>query len=78
MKFWLDKGVDGFRVDSVPYLVEQADFKDEPVSQKKNVSSTDHDYLDHIYTMNQPQSLEIVQQFRDVLDEYKKKDGNTR
>lgn len=30
LMFWLDKGVDGFRVDAVPHLVEDSKFLDEP------------------------------------------------
>lgn len=32
LRFWLDQGVDGFRIDAVPWLFETVGFPDEPVS----------------------------------------------
>jgi glycosidase len=29
LKFWLDKGVRGFRMDAVPFLYEDPDFRSE-------------------------------------------------
>lgn len=69
----------GIRTDSVPYLVEHADFLDEPlVDSKAAGTELDHDSLKHIYTMNQPESYKIVKEFRDVLDSYTQKGGPTR
>ena len=41
MKFWLDLGVDGFRVDAVPYLIEREG------TSCENLPET-HDYLKHM------------------------------
>lgn len=49
LKFWLRKGVSGFRVDAINHLFEVPDLKNEPVSGRINDSSA-YDYLDHIFT----------------------------
>lgn len=79
LKFWLEKGVDGFRFDSVPFLVEDAEFKDEPISSNSDdYEPYDHDYLSHIYTMDQPETYELVYEIRRLFDSYKLMDGHTR
>nr|CAD7408191.1 unnamed protein product [Timema poppensis] len=78
MRYWLDMGVDGFRVDSVPHLFEDTEFLDEPLSHDPNALEGDYDSLVHIYTQNLPETYDMVYQFRAVVDEYKKKDGVTR
>lgn len=50
MKFWLDKGVDGFRFDSVQYYAENDTFEDEPTLAGYNGSNPLYDFLDHKFT----------------------------
>ena len=50
MKFWLDKGVDGFRFDSVQYYAENDTFKNEPTLAGYNSSNPLYDFLDHKFT----------------------------
>ncbi|XP_076288791.1 alpha-glucosidase-like [Lasioglossum baleicum] len=70
LRFWLDKGVDGVRIDAVPRLCENQTFADEPLS-----GATDNPnkfaYLTHIYTKDQPRTYDIVRGWRKTLDEYK-------
>lgn len=75
LKFWLDKGVDGFRVDAIPHLFEiQADasgnYPDEPLSGDCTDDPLKHCYLSHVYTQNYPETYEMVYQWREVLDQY--------
>ncbi|XP_055627744.1 maltase A1-like [Toxorhynchites rutilus septentrionalis] len=74
LRFWLGKGVDGFRVDAVPWLFEVADFRNEPVS---NLTSNplSPEYLVHIYTQDLPETVDMVYQWREVMDDYKTKNG---
>lgn len=69
--FWLDRGVDGFRVDAVPHLVEDSKFRDEPTKSEYNPSHPQHDHLEHIYTKNLDNNHKIVQEWRALLDKYK-------
>nr|CAD7397655.1 unnamed protein product [Timema poppensis] len=78
MRYWLDLGVDGFRVDSIPHLFEDTRFLDEPWTNKTGVQEGDYDSVEHIYTQNLPETYDMVHQFRAVVDEYKAKDGVTR
>lgn len=70
MKFWLDYGVDGFRVDSTPFIYENASLPDEPLSHAPNVTSDDYKYLYHIYTTDQEETYELFGSWRKFADEY--------
>ena len=52
LKFWLDKGVDGFRVNAAQFLLEAENFDDEPENSNynKNASDLTYDMLDHTLT----------------------------
>lgn len=79
IRFWLDRGVSGFRIDAVPHLFEipkdsNGRFKDEPRNENNN-DPDDWGYLIHIYTTNQPETIDMIYQWREVLDEYKEQHG---
>ncbi|CAH0775248.1 unnamed protein product [Bemisia tabaci] len=78
MRFWLDLGVDGFRIDAIKHLVERADFKDEPYLLPELEGSPSYDSQDHIYTVDQEETYEIMHDWRLLVDEYKAQDGKTR
>lgn len=69
----MDKGVDGFRMDAVMTIMEDIKLRDEPLSGKTDVLPTDEEYLNHIYTRDQPGTYEIIKQFRKHLDDYSRK-----
>ncbi|KAH8404060.1 hypothetical protein KR215_008725 [Drosophila sulfurigaster] len=73
LRFWLRKGVYGFRIDAVPHVFEvEADstgnWPDEPRNEYVT-DPEDYSYLDHIYTTNQPETIDLVYQFREVIDD---------
>lgn len=74
MRFWLDLGVDGFRIDAVQWLFEHTGFLDEPESGNSE-DPLMPEFLDHIYTQNLPETVDMVYQWRAVMDEYKKQHG---
>ena len=69
LRFWLDKGVDGFRIDAMIFLCEDQRFLDEPLSGLTD-DPNNYDYTEKIYTTNQPQTYDILPTWRKVLDEY--------
>ncbi|CAD7012686.1 maltase A2-like [Ceratitis capitata] len=76
MKFWLDRGVDAFRIDAAPYFVEKmfdnGTFPDEPVFDP-SISPDPSDF--RLYTMNQPENAELLYEWRSFLDEYQSVHG---
>nr|XP_018909322.1 PREDICTED: maltase A3-like [Bemisia tabaci] len=78
IRFWLDKGVDGFRVDTAWTFVEDNRWLDEPRSNKSGVPLDDVDSLVHIYTQDQWGSYEVAFAFRALLDEYTRKTNSTK
>lgn len=71
LRFWLDRGVDGFRVDAVAHLVEDDKFRDEPTRPGYDPLCPNYDHLDHVYTKNLGDNHKIVQEWRAALDDYK-------
>ncbi|XP_055536136.1 maltase A3-like [Wyeomyia smithii] len=79
IRFWLDKGIDGFRVDAVPFLYEveknsNGVYPNEPPSGQTE-DPDDFAYLEHIYTQNLPETLDMVYQWRELVDQYQKDNG---
>ncbi|KAF5298503.1 hypothetical protein FQA39_LY19224 [Lamprigera yunnana] len=60
--YWLDMGVDGFRIDIISALFEHKDFPDGPEDQ-------------FVYRNDQPETYDMVYQWRTLLDKYKQTHG---
>lgn len=68
LRFWMDRGVDGFRIDATPYIFEDERFLDEPLSGISDVN--DYAYTISIYTKDQPKNYELMKEWRKVVDDY--------
>jgi len=60
IRFWLDMGVDGFRLDVVNMLVKDRLFR----------NNRYRPFRKSIYNRNQPETCNIIREFRALLDEY--------
>ncbi len=69
MRFWLDKGVDGFRVDVIWLMMKDELLRDEPPNPEWD-GVVPHNSLRHIYTQGVEGIHDIIRQMRAVLDEY--------
>ncbi len=70
MRFWLDKGVDGFRVDVMWHMVKDAQFRDNPPNPDYKESMSPYDKHLQAFSTDQPEVLDIVKEMRKVTDEY--------
>ena len=70
MRFWLAKGVDGFRVDVLWHLIKDAALRDNPKNPSWNPEQPLYESLLPAYTTDQPEVHEIVHQMRAVMDSY--------
>ena len=69
MRFWMKRGVAGFRLDAVPSLFEDAQLRDEPVA-KPGKSSYGDPILTRQYTDNLPECNDVLREMRKVTDEF--------
>ncbi|XP_022171043.1 maltase A3-like [Myzus persicae] len=69
MRFWMDKGVNGFRFDALKYLYENASFLDEPFLPGMS-NASEYVEFDHIYTQDQPEIIDTVLEWRAFMINY--------
>lgn len=72
LRFWLDRGVEGFRIDAINHMYEDARFLDEPKRNVSGLPDDDYDTLDHIYTKNLLETYDVLESWRKLLDEHTK------
>ncbi|MFQ5584075.1 MAG: alpha-amylase family glycosyl hydrolase [Calditrichia bacterium] len=71
LKFWMAKGVDGFRIDSIYHLVEDDEYRDDPPNPNYVPGKDDpYNELLHLYSQGRPETLSSLNSFCEVLDEY--------
>ncbi len=70
LRFWLGRGVDGFRVDVMWMMIKDDQFRDNPPNPDWRDGQSSHGRLLPLYTADRPEVHEIVAAMRAVLDEY--------
>ncbi len=70
LRFWLNRGVDGFRVDAILCLIKHESFQDNPPVEPGSYWEAWGHLLEPRYTVNQPEMFEHVRLMRRVFDEF--------
>ena len=68
MRFWLDRGVAGFRLDAIPTLFEDPQLRSEPVLAGTNAQGDPN--LQEIYTTNLPKVHDVIRRMRTMVNTY--------
>ena len=70
MRFWLRRGVDGFRVDALRQLIKDDQFRDNPPNPDYLPGTSPYDKLLPVYSTDRPEIHEAIRGMRRVLEEY--------
>lgn len=70
LRFWLDRGVDGFRVDVMWLLIKDDQFRNNPINPGYIASSPSVHRLLPLYNSDRPEIHDLVATMRSVLDSY--------
>ena len=70
MRYWLRKGVDGFRVDVIWHLIKDAQFRDNPPNPYYREGRPPHEKILTQYSTDQPEVHEVVAEMRRVIDQF--------
>ena len=70
MRFWLDRGVDGLRVDAVQKVIKDEDFRDDPPNPAWRPGMDPYDALLRAHSGDRPEVHEIIAGMRRLVDGY--------
>lgn len=70
MRFWLDRGVDGFRVDAIHHLIEAEHLRDNPPNPDWRPGMSPARRLVRLYSLDQDETHEVIAEMRALIDEY--------
>ncbi|WP_313194367.1 alpha glucosidase [Shinella zoogloeoides] len=75
-RFWLERGVDGFRLDTINFYFHDKELRDNPSlpPERRNAQTAPavnpYNYQEHLYDKNQPENLEFLKRFRALMEEF--------
>ncbi len=73
LRFWLERGVDGFRMDVIALIIKDADLRDNPANPHANPNLHPNDLhgrLLNVYTEDQDDVHEIIREIRSTIDKF--------
>ena len=73
LRFWLKRGVDGFRMDVIGFLIKDKELRDNPLNPAANPNVPSNDLFSrllNVYNMDQDEVHAVVREIRQVLDEF--------
>jgi alpha-glucosidase len=70
MRFWLDRGVDGLRVDVLWMLIKDDQFRDNPINPDWKEGDLPWAHQIRLFSEDRPEIHEIVREMRTVMDSY--------
>jgi alpha-glucosidase len=69
-RFWLDRGVDGFRIDAINFAMHDPHLRDNPPAPPGGKRSRSFDFQQHLYNQSHPDIVKFLERLRSVTDEY--------
>lgn len=75
-RFWLDRGVDGFRLDTINFYFHDQQLRDNPAlpPEARNTDTAPavnpYNYQSHLYDKSQPENLAFLERLRAVMEPY--------
>ncbi|NAZ35730.1 alpha-amylase family glycosyl hydrolase [Rubellimicrobium sp. CFH 75288] len=70
MRFWLERGVDGFRLDTVNFYVHDHRLRDNPPAPWTEFPPNPYEAQEHRFSKTQDENLAILQRMRALTDRY--------
>jgi len=70
MRFWFDRGVDGFRIDVLWHMLKAADFPDNPPNPAYRSEMGEMHRLLQLHSTDQPEVHRIAAEMREIADSY--------
>ena len=70
LRFWLEKGVDGFRVDVMWLMIKDDQYRDNPPNPAWRPGQPSNSRFLTIYNANRPEVHRVVAEMRSVIDDY--------
>lgn len=70
-RFWLDRGVDGFRIDALNFAMHDPELRDNPPALPSNKARTrSFDFQQRLYNQSHPDIPTFIERIRTLTDEY--------
>jgi len=75
-RFWLERGVDGYRLDTINFYTHDKLLRDNPALPPEHRNATiapsvnPYNHQQHLYSKNQPENLDFLRRFRNLLNQY--------
>ena len=70
LRFWLERGVDGFRVDVIWLLIKDEKLRDNPLNPMWQPPGAEIGKLIQLYNADRPEVHEVIAEMRAVIDEF--------
>ena len=73
MRFWLERGIDGFRLDTVNYYFHDKQLRSNPPNKLPEhlaYAVNPYDMQEHKYSKSQPENVAFLRRVRSLLNEY--------
>lgn len=79
-RFWLDRGVDGFRIDVAGVVMKDPELRDNPLDPAPTRFPLGPEWATqhHIHDWEHPDVYEVWRRFRGLVDSYDRRDGRDR
>ncbi|HZC37706.1 MAG TPA: alpha-amylase family glycosyl hydrolase [Sphingomicrobium sp.] len=69
-RFWLGRGVDGFRLDAINFAMHDPQLPDNPPAVGDGKRTRPFDFQQHIYNQSHPDIVKFLERLREVTDSY--------
>jgi alpha-glucosidase len=70
MRYWLDRGFDGFRVDVIWHLMKDEQFRDNPVNPAYVAGMPADQRFQAVFSTDRPDVHEVIAEWRRLVDSY--------